>query len=88
MTNIKILNYNAESFDTGCAIEDVDHIEVSVISGDELIDIHLKNGDTRFFDSADLADNRRIYGFYDGSYTVTSKNLERWNKRKSSYDLY
>lgn len=86
MNNIKIMNYNSETFDTGIAIEDVDHIHVTIVSGDELLDIHLKNGDVVFFDSADLANNQRFIDYYDGSYSVDLEVFERWNQRKSSYD--
>ena len=86
MNNIKIMNYNSETFDTGIAIEDVDHIHVTVVSGDELLDIHLKNGEVVFFDSADLANNRRFIDYYDGSYSVDQEDFENWNQRKSSYD--
>lgn len=88
MNNIKIMNYNSETFDTGVTIEDVDHIHVAVVTGDELLDIHLKNGEVVFFNSADLANNKRFIDYYDGSYSIDQEVLERWNQRKSSYDWF
>lgn len=87
MADIKIINYRDDTFDTGVAIEDVNYIYVTLLSGDELLDIHLNNGEVVFFDSADLANNRRFINYYDGAYSVDQEHLEKWNQRKSSYEF-
>lgn len=57
----------------------IDYIEVSVISGDEVIEVHYTNGKNKTFDSSDT----RWMGFLDAEYRVTSKNLEDWIKKES-----
>ena len=57
----------------------IDYIEVSVISGDEVVEVHYTNGLSKRFDSSDT----RWCGFLDAEYRVTSKNLEDWIKKES-----
>lgn len=57
----------------------IDYIEVSVISGDEVIEVHYTKGKNKTFDSSDT----RWMGFLDAEYRVTSKNLEDWIKKES-----
>lgn len=57
----------------------IDYIEVSVISGDEVVEVHYTNGLSKRFDSSDT----RWCGFLDAEYRVTSKNLKDWIKKES-----
>ena len=41
MNNLKIMNYEDKPFDTGIHLEDVEYVYVTVISGDELLEIHI-----------------------------------------------
>lgn len=55
------------------------YIEVSVISGDEVVEVHYTNGLSKRFDSSDT----RWCGFLDAEYRVTNKNLEDWIKKET-----
>ena len=61
----------------------IDYIEVSVISGDEVIEVHYSKGCShgliKRFDSSDT----RWDGFLDAEYRVTNKNLEDWIKKET-----
>lgn len=57
----------------------IDYIEVSVLSGDEVVEIHYTNGLSKRFDSSDT----RWCGFLDAEYRVTNKNLEDWIKKET-----
>lgn len=63
---------------------EVDHIkriEITVLSGDETVDIVLKDGSIFDFD----ASKTRMMSFYDGSYTIKGKeNIEKWLNFKPS----
>lgn len=57
----------------------IDYIEVSVISGDEVVEVHYTNGLIKRFDSSDT----RWCGFLDAEYRVTNKDLEDWIKKET-----
>ena len=86
MANLKIMNYEDKKFDTGIPIEDIEYIDVCVLTGDEVVIIHCKDSRHKF-DSADLADNHRIKDYFDASYTVDKSELADWSNRKDSYDI-
>lgn len=88
MTNMKILDYRYKAYDTGIALEDVSHIDVSVISGDELILGFTKDGNPIDIDAAIIAKNPRLMDYYDGSYSVPSQLLGKWNERKDTYEWF
>lgn len=88
MNNLKIMNYEDKPFDTGIHLEDVEYVYVTVISGDELLEIHINDRNIIHIDSADIAGNHRIINFYDGSYIVNASHLEEWNSRTSTYQYY
>lgn len=49
-------------------------IEVTVVTGDETGLVFFSDGSVMQFDSCDY----RTYNYFDGSYTVTADNLEKW----------
>lgn len=87
---LKIMDYSGDLYETTVDLDKLDeilHINIDVISGDEIATVIYENGMREVFDSS----NDRIQNFYDGSYTLYSKviNINRiveWNKRKSSHD--
>lgn len=83
--NIQILNYQNNKIDTGIDFNDVSQIEVHVISGDEVVALHMKN-DNRIlrFD----ADDTRIMDYNDGTYYVSEEFFEFWKDRKDSYEWF
>lgn len=69
-------------------LDEIQRIEIRVITGDEICKIQYKDGKEEFFDSS----NSRLTDYYDYEYTLydalTNKNLiEKFLKRKSSYDI-
>ena len=70
-------NYQIENF------EEVDSIQVTVISGDEVVEVRYENGNTVIFDCGE----GRLIDFYDGSYIVPKKKIETWSNTKGdAYD--
>lgn len=56
-------------------VDDIKRIDVTVLSGDETVDVVLKDGSIFDFDASDC----RAMNFYDGSYTVEGKeDIEKW----------
>lgn len=65
-------------------IENIDYIEVKVLSGDEVITVWYKDG--TYKDDLDSS-QCRLKDYYDGEYKVPSKQIEKWsNMSGSSYD--
>lgn len=82
---LKILNFARRKFDTGILLDDIKEVEVTVLSGDEILDVTLLSGEKMSLDSAELLHDRRFADAYDGNYVVIHDCLKRWNRRKSSY---
>lgn len=61
-------------------VDDIKRIDITVLSGDETVDIVLKDGSIFDFDASDFdASDCRTMSFYDGFYTVEGKeNIEKW----------
>lgn len=56
-------------------IDDIKRIDVTVLSGDETVDVVFKDGSIYDFDASDT----RIMTFNDGFYTLTDKeDIEKW----------
>lgn len=84
---LKIMDYaHREYYAQDVPLEDVESVTVRVISGDELLRVKFKDGDERFLDVAQINNDHRIIGFYDGEYEVLNEDLVKWNKRKDTYD--
>ena len=79
---IVAIDYNGQRIQTGIALDEVDTIHVTVLTGDEVLDIVTKDGRTIHFDSCP---DGRIGDFYDGTYFVTAENLKKWQGRNDSY---
>lgn len=62
-------------------VDDIKRIDVTVLSGDETVDVVLKDGSIFDFDASDC----RTMSFYDGSYVVEGKeDIEKWLNFKPS----
>lgn len=76
---VKIFDYNSNSYDIN--VDKIDFpINVSVISGDEILTI---NG--KIYDASDFSKETRTIGYEDGDYDITEDQFDEWNKRDSSY---
>lgn len=70
-------NYQIENF------EEVVSIEVTVLSGDEIVKIKYKNGNTATFDCG----VGRLIGVFDCYYTVPKEEIDNWSNREGdAYD--
>ena len=84
--NLIIMNFNDERYDTGIALDLINEVDVSVISGDESIIVLRNDGKINKIDAAEIADKPRFKDYFDGSYIVYKEELPRWNKRTDSYE--
>lgn len=65
-------------------IENIDYIEVEVLTGDEVITVWYKDG--TYKDDLD-GSQCHLKDYYDGEYDVPSEQIEKWsNMPGSSYD--
>lgn len=87
MDTVKCMNYAGETFDTGVKFDDVNKLFISVVSGDEIITVLLKDDSEMNFDSAFMGDNPRLYDFFDDQYVVSQAELDAWSKRENTYDM-
>lgn len=85
---LKIYNYHHELFDTEIPLSEVETVEVTIISGDEVVDITKTDDTIVTIDAARLAGSPRLMNFFDGSYEVEKDQLEKWVARKDSYDWF
>lgn len=67
----------------GYTLDDIRLIGVTVITGDEIIDIHYNDYECQRVDCG----IGRICDYYDGSYVVEPADIPKWLERKSSYDF-
>lgn len=84
--NVKIYDFRSQEYDVGVSIDNVSEISVTVISGDEILDIRTKDGKVTIYDSDNYSDSKRTMSFFNGSYVVPNEQLEEWADRKNSYD--
>ena len=85
--NLKIMDYaHREYYAMDAPLNDIESVLVKVVSGDELLSIRFKDGDVRQLDVADINNDHRIVGFYDGEYLVSNKELTAWNNREDTYE--
>ena len=84
---IKILNYNNDAYEFEIDETTLDHIEVEIITGDELITIHYKDGGhSRTHDAARYSEDFRFQNYYDGWYEIYPDEIEEWMQRIDSYE--
>ena len=67
----------------GYNLDDIRFSGVTVLSGDEVLDIHYNDYECQ---RIDCGQGRRIRDYYDGSYVVEPADIPKWLERKSSYD--
>lgn len=84
--NLKIIDFEYNSYDTGIAIDDINEIAVVVVSGDEKLDVYMKNGEVKHLDAVDFTEFNRGMDFFNGAYVVLNEQLKSWNNRTDSYD--
>lgn len=83
---LKIYDYKDNLFDTKIPLSEIEEIDVTIISGDEIVSVTTTSGNVRTFDAALLAKNPRMMSFYDGSYVVNKEKIPEWINRTDSYD--
>ena len=88
-----LMNYLYTSYPVEIELDKVDEITITVISGDEIMDILYINGSSDNIDAAELAKDRRVMPFYDGSYILYSRRcgvdrIKRFMERKDSYEMF
>lgn len=81
---LNILDYKNNVYKTDIDLNDIDFIKVKVITGDEILTVHLKN-ETIYEIDAQTYGSHRIIDFFDYSYTVNNNDLEKWNNRIDTY---
>lgn len=81
---INIVDYKGERIKVDIGdIENIDYIQVEVLTGDEFITVWYKDGTYDYWDSSVY----RGTDYYDGYYEVPSEQIEKWsNMPGSSYD--
>lgn len=83
-----IYDFDNKAVDIKLPEKQIASINVSVVSGDETGNVVFKDGETISFDASDC----RLMDFYDGSYSVTGENIQKWldfkpsGKRTASYE--
>ncbi len=84
---MKIVIYDSfgTAHSTGIEEEDVNEVDVVVISGDEQLMVLMKNGKIEMIDASDFT-SPRFLNTYDGSYIVRDYELSIWNRRKNSVE--
>ena len=64
------------------SVEDIDFIQITVLSGDETGIVLLKNGNIIHFDASDC----RVRDFHDGSYCVVeTEKIKQWLEYKPTH---
>lgn len=86
MSKIFIMDYARNKEEIDVNIEDVLVMYVTVLTGDEILNILYKDGSREIYDSSDY----RGRDFYDGEYDVINRlngldELDSWIARKSVY---
>ena len=86
---LKIMNCFNDKIDVDIGkLKDILSISVTVLSGDEVLNVVKKNGETIEEDSDR---HNRCISFYDGQYTIYNSSIgldkiKAWRKRKNSND--
>lgn len=86
MANINIMDFEYKSYDVGIDINDVSCLSVSVVSGDEILTVCLRDGSRKTFDAQDFSGDHRLMNFEDYSYSICNKIiLVKWLRRPDTY---
>ena len=81
----KIYDYDNEKVEVEVPDKPIDHITVTILSGDETGVIYFKDGTTQSFDASDC----RNIGFFDDEYIVDDMYIKEWmaiNPKVDGYD--
>jgi hypothetical protein len=79
MVKFKIYDFDNIAKEVKLPIKDISEIssiDVKVITGDEVVDINLANGDCVTEDA--LVEGTRLYDFIDNVYTVEGERVKEW----------
>lgn len=83
-----VMDYRNDRHYLDCVkIEDVVKVDVTIISGDEVIKFYMRNGNQVWADAGDFVGGRLV-DFNDGSYTVdldAGDNRLKWHQRNKVY---
>lgn len=83
-----ILDYLNNVYETDVELENIDFVEVEVLTGDEVIKAHMKDGSIEDFDAGIIAGCGRMIDYHDDYYVINAEQLGSWNKRNSTYDHF
>ena len=81
----KIYDYDNEKVEVEVPDKPIDHITVTILSGDETGVIYFKDGTTQSFDASDC----RNMGVFDDEYIVDDMHIKDWmviNPKVGKYD--
>lgn len=92
MRNLVLMDYANKKVETPIDLDDlndIEEIEIRVITGDEIAIVLWKNGQTKAYDSSGC----RFESFFDGSYQLYScgefiADLDAFESRKDSYEMF
>ena len=83
---LMVMAYTNEAFETEIDMADVDNLYVRVVTGDEIVTAHMKDGSEHTFDADVLSGYGRQTDYYDGDYGIHSEDFDEWMKRKGTYE--
>ena len=83
---LKIYNYDDILFDTGFPLSRIEELNVSIVSGDEIVTIIDIDGHVHTYDAAILAEDARLQNHNDGGYVVEKDKIRKWTHRENSHD--
>lgn len=91
MNLLEIMDWDNNKTTTDIDLDDlkqISRIEILVLTGDEIVTVHFKDGSEKTYDSS----HSRLNDFYDGQIVIYDEaigldRLEEFQKRKTSYDL-
>lgn len=75
---MKIYDYANRAVEVDTQGKEIDHINVTVLSGDEVVNIYFSDGTKIYKDSSDC----RTLSFFDGQYEIDKENVEKWDNFK------
>lgn len=85
---LNVMDYKHTSHETDIPVADVDSLYVVVLTGDEVVQVNLKDGSHKVVDAIGFLDCVRADDYFDGDYGVHKDDLEEWLERKDSYEWF
>ena len=82
----KIYDYDNKKVEVEVPDKPIDHITVTILSGDETGIIYFKDGTTQSFDASDC----RSFDYFDDEYIVNDMFIKEWaaiNPKVDEYDI-